>query len=76
MAMFEGYDRRIAKITKTLDKYGFESLDAAKEYVLSLIHISCGFAFFRAAPFLPLDFVLFRCAILAPFFVIYANGHR
>ena len=38
MAMFEGYDRRIAKITKTLDKYGFESLDAAKEYVLSLIH--------------------------------------
>ena len=33
MAMFEGYDRRIAKITKILDKYGFESLDAAKEYV-------------------------------------------
>ncbi len=33
MAMFEGYDRRIGKITKALDKYGFESLDAAKEYV-------------------------------------------
>ena len=33
MAMFEGYDRRIEKITKTLDKYGFESLDQVKEYV-------------------------------------------
>ena len=33
MAMFEGYDRRINKINVTLEKYGFESLDAAKEYV-------------------------------------------
>jgi len=34
MAMFEGYDRRIEKITKTLDKYGFASLDEAKELVV------------------------------------------
>jgi len=33
MAMFEGYDRRINKINVTLEKYGFESLDAAKDYV-------------------------------------------
>ncbi|MDP2892444.1 MAG: GGGtGRT protein [Bacillota bacterium] len=31
MAAFEGYDRRIAKIEKCLEEYGFSSLDAAKD---------------------------------------------
>ena len=34
MATFEGYDRRIGKITEVLNEYGFESLDAAKEYTI------------------------------------------
>ena len=33
-AMFEGYERRIAKIEKALAEYGFKSLDAVKEYLL------------------------------------------
>jgi len=32
---FEGYDRRIKKIEKSLKEYGFASLDEVKEYVLS-----------------------------------------
>jgi len=35
MAKFEGYERRIAKIEKTLAEYGFESLDAAQELCAS-----------------------------------------
>jgi hypothetical protein len=31
MAQFEGYERRIAKIQKTLDQYGFKTLDEVKE---------------------------------------------
>lgn len=31
MAQFEGYERRIAKIQKELDKHGFKSLDEVKE---------------------------------------------
>ena len=34
MANFEGYERRIKKIEKYLAEYGFESLEAAKEYTL------------------------------------------
>ncbi len=34
MATFEGYDRRIEKITEVLNEYGFDSLDAAKEYTI------------------------------------------
>ncbi len=34
MAKFEGYDRRIGKIEEVLKQYGFESLDAAKEYTV------------------------------------------
>ena len=34
MATFEGYDRRIEKITETLNEYGFDSLDAAKAYTI------------------------------------------
>ena len=33
MATFEGYDRRIAKIEKTLAEYGFSDLDAMAQYV-------------------------------------------
>jgi len=33
-ALFEGYDRRIAKIEKALAEYGFKSLDDVKEYLL------------------------------------------
>ena len=33
MAMFEGYDRRIAKIEKVLAEYGFTDLDAMADYV-------------------------------------------
>ena len=33
MAMFEGYDRRIQKIEKTLAAYGFSDLDAMAAYV-------------------------------------------
>ena len=33
MAMFEGYDRRIAKIEKLLAEYGFADLDAMAEFV-------------------------------------------
>ena len=32
MAYFEGYERRIAKIEKSLAEYGFKSLDEAKTY--------------------------------------------
>ena len=32
---FEGYDRRINKIQKTITEYGFTSLDEVKEYTLS-----------------------------------------
>ena len=35
MAYFEGYERRIAKIEKCLAEYGFESLDAVKEFTLA-----------------------------------------
>lgn len=34
MAQFEGYERRIAKIEKTLAEYGFTSLDEVKAYLL------------------------------------------
>ncbi|MEA4928351.1 MAG: GGGtGRT protein [Candidatus Limiplasma sp.] len=33
MAMFEGYDRRIAKIEKVLAEYGFSDLDSMAQYV-------------------------------------------
>ncbi|MCL2810403.1 MAG: GGGtGRT protein [Clostridia bacterium] len=33
-AMFEGYDRRIAKIEKVLAEYGFKSLEDVKEFLL------------------------------------------
>ncbi len=33
MATFEGYERRIAKIEKTLAEYGFKSLDEVKDYL-------------------------------------------
>ena len=33
MATFEGYDRRIAKIEKTLAEFGFSDLDAMAQYV-------------------------------------------
>ena len=33
MAQFEGYERRIGKIQKTLDQYGFGSLDDVKAYL-------------------------------------------
>ncbi len=35
MATFEGYERRIAKIEKTLAEYGFKTLDEVKDYLLS-----------------------------------------
>ena len=35
MATFEGYERRIKKIEKSLEEYGFSSLDEVKEYTLS-----------------------------------------
>jgi hypothetical protein len=34
MATFEGYERRIAKIEKTLAEYGFKTLDEVKDYLL------------------------------------------
>ncbi len=33
MALFEGYERRIAKIKKCMSEYGFSSLEEVKEYV-------------------------------------------
>ncbi|MCL2815851.1 MAG: GGGtGRT protein [Oscillospiraceae bacterium] len=34
MPVFEGYDRRIGKIEKSIKEYGFSSLDEVKEYTL------------------------------------------
>lgn len=34
MANFEGYERRIAQIEPVLAKYGFKSLDEAKQFCL------------------------------------------
>jgi len=34
MATFEGYDRRIGKITEVLNKYGFADLDSVKDFCL------------------------------------------
>ena len=35
MPLFEGYDRRIAKIQACLDEYGFESIEATRDLCLS-----------------------------------------
>ena len=35
MVNFEGYERRINKIEKSMKEYGFASLDEVKEYTLS-----------------------------------------
>ena len=34
MVQFEGYERRIAKIEKCLDEYGFSSLEEMKAYTV------------------------------------------
>ena len=35
MALFEGYERRIEKIQKTLDLYGFKTIEETRDYCLS-----------------------------------------
>ena len=35
MALFEGYERRIDKIQKTLDLYGFKTIEETRDYCLS-----------------------------------------
>ena len=35
MALFEGYERRIDKINKTVKEYGFSSIEETRDYCLS-----------------------------------------